>query len=88
MKSQFNFETSLEGYGPEALEAFEVVLAKAERLDASPSDVLIDEFEDRVDLAAHCFEIFDLVINEMAVRRLFPDVSSGCAQSKDQRSKF
>lgn len=75
MKSHFNFETSLEGYGPEALEAFEVVLAKAERLDASPSDELIDEFEDRVDLAAHCFEIFDLAINEMAVRRLFPETS-------------
>lgn len=73
MKSHFNFETSLEGYGPEALEAFEVVLAKAERLDATPSDVLIDEFEERVDLAAHCYEIFDLAINEIAVRRLFPD---------------
>ena len=75
MKSHFNFKTSLEGYGPEALEAFEVVLAKADRLDASPSDVLIDEFEDRVDLAAHCFEIFDLALNEMAVRRLFPEIS-------------
>lgn len=73
MKSHFNFETSLEGYGPEALEAFGAVLSKAERLDAPPSDVLIDEFEDRVDLAAHCFEIFDLAINEMAVRRLFPE---------------
>lgn len=73
MKSHFIFETSLEGYGPEALEAFEVVLANAGKLDGSPSDVLADEFEDRVDLAAHCYEIFDLAINEMAVMRLFPE---------------
>ncbi|WP_299937624.1 hypothetical protein [uncultured Pelagimonas sp.] len=75
MKSLFDYETSLEGYGPEALEAFEVVLSRAGSLKELPSMVLIDEFEDRVDLAAHCYEIFDLAINEIAVRRLFPEAS-------------
>lgn len=73
MKRHFDYVTSLEGYGPEALEAFEAVLSRAGSLEELPSDVLIDEFEERVDLAAHCYEIFDLAINEMAVRRLFPE---------------
>lgn len=67
MNRHFDYETSLEGYGPEALEAFEVVLSRAGSLNQRPSDVLMDEFEERVDLAAHCYEIFDLAINEMAV---------------------
>jgi len=75
MKSHFDYVTSLEGYGPEALEAFKMVLCRAGNLSEPPSAVLIYEFEDRVDLAAHCDEIFDLAINEMAVRRLFPEVS-------------
>jgi hypothetical protein len=75
MKSHFDYETSLEGYGPEALEAFEAVLSRAGSLNEPPSGVLIDEFEDRVDLAAHCYEIFDLAINEMAVRLRFPETS-------------
>lgn len=75
MTGHSDYETSLEGYGPEALEAFEVVLSRAGNLSQLPSDVLIDEFEDRVDLAAHCYEIFDLAINELAVRRLHPETS-------------
>lgn len=75
MKSQHTFESSLEGCGPEALDAFEVVLRLAGNFDNLPSEVLIEEFEDRVDLVADCSEIFDLAVNEMAVQRLFPKTS-------------
>lgn len=73
MSGSFVFTTSLEGYGPEALEALEVILNGVLDIQGSPSDALIDEFEDRVDLAANCYEIFDLAINEMTVLRKFPE---------------
>jgi len=72
MKDFFLYTTSLEGYGPEALEALEVILHGALDIIGAPSDALIEEFEDRVDLAANCYEIFDLAINEMTARRRHP----------------
>ena len=77
MNGPFIYTTSLEGYGPEALESLEAILSGASDLHGAPSDALIEEFEDRVDLAAHCYEIFDLAINEMTVQRKFPENPDG-----------
>jgi len=70
MKRQHTFTSSLEGCGPDALDAFETVLRLAGSLNNLPSDVLVEVFEDRVDLAADCSEIFNLAVNEMAVQRI------------------
>lgn len=73
MSGPATFLSSLEGCGPEALEAFEAVIRSAGNLDVLPSDALIYEFEERVDLSADCHEIFDLAVNEIATRRMVPD---------------
>lgn len=70
MNGSLMFLSSLEGCGPEALEALKAVLRGAGSLDVLPSDALMNEFEERVDLSADCHEIFDLAVNEIATRRM------------------